>query len=615
MEDENKTKKQLIEEIKVLRQQGLSGPQFVHPRDKQAELENVPDELLGWETLFNAIGSAIWMLDDKHIIKRSNKAAGEIFHLPVSEMIGKPCWEIVHKTSQPIPQCPIVQASQTKKRESLDLPIGQQWFEIVVDVIFDASGRLIGYIHILSDITGRKRAEEALQTREKQLRAILEASTQSVFLMDKDGCLLLGNTVTAERMKTDMETLKKGSLYDYLPPEVAKSRRRYIQQVIETGKPLRFEDERFGKTILNSIYPVLGPDGQVNHFAVFGMDITEEKKSRPIIEESKRKLAQANAMLQLVLDTIPVRIFWKDLNCDFLGCNRIFAQDAGRQEPGDLIGDNDYNMGWKHQADLYREDDQKVMVSGSAKINYEETQDTPEGNQIWLRTTKVPLRDPEGQVMGILGTYEDITERKAMEERTRESEERYRNLFDNSYATMLVIDPANGRIIDANAAACTYYGYDRERLKEKRITEINTLTSEQVFEEMARAKAEQRNHFNFFHRLANGEVRPVEVYSGPIILKGNHLLYSIVHDISERKKAEEEKERLILALRDALSKIKTLGGLLPICASCKKIRDDKGYWRQIESYIKEHSQADFSHSICPECMKKLYPDMVDTIQR
>jgi PAS domain S-box-containing protein len=178
---------------------------------------------------------------------------------------------------------------------------------------------------------------------------------------------------------------------------------------------------------------------------------------------------------------------------------------------------------------------------------------------------------------------------------------------------MLVIDPANGRIIDANAAACKYYGYDLESLKGKTITEINTLTSEQVFEEMARAKAEQRNHFYFYHRLASGEVRPVEVYSGPIMLKGNQLLYSIVHDISERKKAEEERERLILELRDALSKIKTLSGLLPICASCKKIRDDKGYWRQIESYIKEHSEVDFSHGICPACMKKLYPELSDKI--
>jgi hypothetical protein len=71
---------------------------------------------------------------------------------------------------------------------------------------------------------------------------------------------------------------------------------------------------------------------------------------------------------------------------------------------------------------------------------------------------------------------------------------------------------------------------------------------------------------------------------------------------------EGEREKLIRELQDSLVKIKTLRGLLPICASCKKIRDDKGYWNQIEAYIRDHSEAEFSHSICPVCMKKLYPD-------
>jgi len=80
-------------------------------------------------------------------------------------------------------------------------------------------------------------------------------------------------------------------------------------------------------------------------------------------------------------------------------------------------------------------------------------------------------------------------------------------------------------------------------------------------------------------------------------------------EVDERKRAQEEKDRLIVELRAALDKVKTLGGLLPICASCKKIRDDAGYWRQIESYIHDHSEAKFSHGICPECAKKLYPDL------
>lgn len=82
---------------------------------------------------------------------------------------------------------------------------------------------------------------------------------------------------------------------------------------------------------------------------------------------------------------------------------------------------------------------------------------------------------------------------------------------------------------------------------------------------------------------------------------------------AERKKLEEEKGKLILELQDALSKIKTLGGMLPICSSCKKIRDDKGYWNQIEAYISEHSEAEFSHGVCPDCAKKLYPQYYDKI--
>ena len=80
-------------------------------------------------------------------------------------------------------------------------------------------------------------------------------------------------------------------------------------------------------------------------------------------------------------------------------------------------------------------------------------------------------------------------------------------------------------------------------------------------------------------------------------------------EIAERKEAETQRDRLIRDLQTALTEVKTLSGLLPICAHCKKIRDDKGYWTQIESYIHEHSGAEFSHGICQECAKKYYPDM------
>ncbi len=85
-----------------------------------------------------------------------------------------------------------------------------------------------------------------------------------------------------------------------------------------------------------------------------------------------------------------------------------------------------------------------------------------------------------------------------------------------------------------------------------------------------------------------------------------------VREITDRKKAEEERERLIAELQEAMSKVKFLSGMLPICSNCKKVRDDHGYWHQVESYIRDHSEAEFTHGICPECAVKLYPDYFST---
>lgn len=100
----------------------------------------------------------------------------------------------------------------------------------------------------------------------------------------------------------------------------------------------------------------------------------------------------------------------------------------------------------------------------------------------------------------------------------------------------------------------------------------------------------------------------VEPYDHTDVLQLS-LFVNSLWGILQRKRAEEERENLIQDLKKALAEVKTLSGLLPICSSCKKIRDDKGYWKQIEAYIRDHSEAEFSHGICPECAQRLYPDI------
>ncbi|MCF8306116.1 MAG: PAS domain S-box protein [Ignavibacteriales bacterium] len=142
-------------------------------------------------------------------------------------------------------------------------------------------------------------------------------------------------------------------------------------------------------------------------------------------------------------------------------------------------------------------------------------------------------------------TVNDITELVQAEKKIHQSEDQYRSLFDDNHSVMMLIDPVSGDIRDANEAACNYYGWSHEELCGKKITEINPLPEDQLKSEMLRAKAEERNYFIFQHKLADGRVRDVEVYSGPIQFGKDTLLISHVHDITSRKKFEYElRERL-----------------------------------------------------------------------
>jgi PAS domain S-box-containing protein len=139
-------------------------------------------------------------------------------------------------------------------------------------------------------------------------------------------------------------------------------------------------------------------------------------------ERAEEALARSRAMLRQALDAIPQYVFWKDRESRYLGCNSLFAEAAGVEEPDAIVGKTDFDLPWKETAEVYRADDRAVMDSGRAKLNYEEPQHRPDGSVLWLRTSKVPLTDREGRVFGVLGIYEDITERKALEARNQRLE-------------------------------------------------------------------------------------------------------------------------------------------------------------------------------------------------
>ena len=220
-----------------------------------------------------------------------------------------------------------------------------------------------------------------------------------------------------------------------------------------------------------------------------------------------------------------------------------------------------------------------------------------DGTMIDVLLSSAPI-DPKDLSIGVTFTALDITSRKEAEEDLRESEEQYRSLFKNNHSIMLLIDPETANIVDANPAAVSFYGWSYEALIRKKMFDINTLTEEQVFGEMEKAKMEQRKHFYFRHCLASGENRDVEVYSGPIKVHGKELLYSIVYDITARKKTEEEKAALEGQLLHAqkMESIGTLSGgiahdfnnlLAIILGNAELAMEDVPEWHPVKDNINE----------------------------
>ena len=184
------------------------------------------------------------------------------------------------------------------------------------------------------------------------------------------------------------------------------------------------------------------------------------------LQQAEADLTAANArleatsnLLQKIIESLPARVFWKDRDLCYLGCNPLFARDAGFADAQDLVGKTDFDMSWKDQAELYRADDRAVMESGTGKLGYEEPQTTPDGATKWLSTSKVPLHNSQHEIIGMLGIYTEITERKQAEHKLRLAA----SVFEHAGEGIIITDP-DGAILDVNQSFCRITGYARDEV-------------------------------------------------------------------------------------------------------------------------------------------------------
>ena len=273
---------------------------------------------------------------------------------------------------------------------------------------------------IVADITARKEAEAALAASQQRYEVAMLGSSDGLWDWD----MRTGETYFAPRWKSmlgyeDHELVNDYATWERLihPDDLAPTMaalQTYIGGMTTHYAAefrMRCRDGAY-KWILARGAVLRDEAGQPFRMAGSHTDITERRRSEEALRASQQ-------MISTIIDTIPVRVFWKDRDLVYLGCNTEFAMDAGFASPSDVVGRDDYQMAWREQAELYRSDDRAVLASGEARLFIEEPQTTPDGRTITLLTSKVPIRSAQGEVTGVLGTYLDITKRKDAEEEVR----------------------------------------------------------------------------------------------------------------------------------------------------------------------------------------------------
>lgn len=290
------------------------------------------------------------------------------------------------------------------------------WGRATVAGVFGADGALRCFAGNVQDITKRKKAEAALRISEEKFRTIFNSAGSGMITLSPAGKFLEVNGAICTFLGYSRDELFDRWVADIThPADLEQTAEKY--RLLDSGQSQAIDyQKRFlckdGKVVWGhvSMSAVLGEDCRPRYYIGLVQDINESKLIQDQIQQSKH-------MLQLVIDSIPQHVFWKDRNSVYLGCNRNFAQAAGVEKPQNLIGKTDYELPWrKEEADFYRECDRRVMEADMPELHIIETQLQASGKQVWVDTNKIPLHDGEGWVVGVLGTFEDISERKRAED-------------------------------------------------------------------------------------------------------------------------------------------------------------------------------------------------------
>ncbi len=498
-----------------------------------------------------------------------------------------------------------------------------------------------------------KQSEEALQEAEERFRTIYEESPVGIEIYDSEGKLLHVNKACLDIFGVVDEGQIKGfRLFD--DPNIPDNKKRILRK----GGMVRYESafnfdlvkkhELYQTTksgiayleVVITPYDLKGSE-YPGGYLVQVQDKTERKRAAETLQRERD-------FISAVLSTAGALVIVLDREGRIVRFNRACEQ---------LTSYSFEEVQGKHFWDLFlipeEVDPVKAVFaelrSGHFPNKHENYWITKDGSRHLIMWSNTALLDHEGSVEYVIGTGIDITERrkaeealqkahdeleikvqertaelvkanekltqeiderKKMEGALRESEEKYRNLVERANDGVIIVQ--NGKVKFSNPRLAEMLDYTVEDIINTSFLDYVFPDERSIVSDIYKRRLQGKDVPDIYEMIAlqkDGRRIDVETNSGIITYHGKPATLSFIRDITERKKAEKAREKLINELQEALKEIKTLRGILPLCSFCKKIRDDKGYWEQVDVYIHKHSQADISHSICPECAKEHYPDL------
>jgi PAS domain S-box-containing protein len=384
---------------------------------------------------------------------------------------------------------------------------------------------------------GLRRELEERQQAEQRLRIFshsVESSVDGVVIGDLEGNITHVNEAFARMFGYSQEELT-GTEIAFL---YAENQLHKLEGALQATRQGGWTGELIGRRKGGGLFPVevswsiiVDDEGRIIAQVATHRDITERKVAEEVVRESEERY-------RTLLENLPQKISYKDKRSVYVSCNQNYALDL-KIKPEEIVGKTDYDFYPKELADKYRADERRLMESGET----EETEERyiQDEKELFVHTVKTPVRDEGGNVVGILGVFWDVTERRGAEQALRESEQRFRSIFDQATDGILLTDPENKKFYTGNRMICEMLGYGLEEIRNLRLMDIHPAQDlPQVLEQFEKqTRGEIKLATDIPVKRRDGTVFYADINSARIVLEGKTYLVGLFRDVTERKQAEK----------------------------------------------------------------------------